>query len=196
MRRSRRLGRNGVALVVLIFGWAAAATGQPRAIDAAKSSVMIEVKKAGVLSAFGHDHEIAAPVSAGSVDPSGGKVELRFRSAALEVRDRGISDKDRAEIQSTMLGPQVLDSQRYPDIVFRSASAKQSGGSAWRVEGELTLHGQTRPVTADVRDQGGRYRGTLHLRQTDFGIKPIKVAGGAVRVKDEIQIEIDIQLAR
>ena len=196
MRRNSARPRSGIALGALILGWAGAVAGEPRSIDAAKSSVTIQVKKAGVFSAFGHDHEIAAPVAGGTLDASAGKVELRFRSAALEVRDRGISEKDRAEVQSTMLGPQVLDSQRYPEIVFRSTNAKQTGGSAWRVEGELTLHGQTRPVTADIRDQGGHYVGTVHLKQTDFGIQPIKVAGGTVRVKDEIQIDVDIQVAR
>ncbi len=188
--------RDVIALAAMVLSWAGSAAGQPRPIDAGKSSVTIQVKKAGVFSAFGHDHEIAAPVAGGSVDISAAKVELRFRSAALEVQDRGISEKDRAEVQSTMLGPQVLDSQRYPEIVFRSTSAKQAGEGAWRVEGDLTLHGQTRPVAADVRDQAGRYIGTVHLKQTEFGIKPIKVAGGAVRVKDEIQIDFDIQLAR
>lgn len=196
MRRNSRRRRKGVALGALILGWAGGAPSQPRPIDGAKSAVTIQVKKAGVLSVFGHDHEIAAPVAGGSVDPAGGKVELRFRAAALEVRDRGISEKDRAEVQSTMLGPQVLDSQRYPEIVFRSTSAKAAGAGAWHVEGELTLHGETRPVTADVRDQGGRYVGAVHLKQTDFGIKPVRVGGGAVRVKDEIQIDVDIQLAR
>jgi hypothetical protein len=38
--------------------------------------------------------------------------------------------------------------------------------------------------------------GAVHLKQTDFGIKPVRVGGGAVRVKDEIQIDVDIQLAR
>jgi polyisoprenoid-binding protein YceI len=194
MPRSRR--RKGVAFGVLILGCAGAAAGQPRPIDAAKSAVTIQVKKAGLLSAFGHDHEIAAPAAGGTVDSSSGKVELRFRSAALEVRDRGVSEKDRAEILSTMLGPQVLDSQRYPEIVFRSSNAKAAGAGAWHVEGELTLHGETRPVTAEVLDQGGHYTGTVHLKQTEFGIKPVKVAGGAVRVKDEIQIDLDIQLAR
>jgi hypothetical protein len=38
--------------------------------------------------------------------------------------------------------------------------------------------------------------GALTLRQSDFGITPVKIAGGAVRVKDEIRIEFDIQAAR
>jgi polyisoprenoid-binding protein YceI len=94
-----------------------------------------------------------------------------------------------------MLGPEVLDAAHQPDIAFRSTAAQQSGADLWTVNGSLTVHGQTRPVIAQVREMGGHYTGALTLKQTDFGIKPVKIAGGAVRVKDEIRIEFDIQLA-
>ena len=58
------------------------------------------------------------------------------------------------------------------------------------------LHGATRPVTVNVIEKAGHYTGHAVLRQTEFGMKPLKVAGGAVRVKDEVRIEFDIQLAR
>ena len=163
-------------------------------MDPAKSVVTIEVKKAGVLSAFGHDHEITAPLASGSVDPKGRKVELRWNASALQVSERGISDKDRAEIQKTMLGPEVLDSGQYREIVFRSTNAEPGGSGRWNVRGDFTLHNQTRPVMAEVREEDGHYVGMLRIRQTDFGIKPVKVAGGTVRVKDEVQIMFDIQL--
>ncbi|HLK51529.1 MAG TPA: YceI family protein [Bryobacteraceae bacterium] len=176
--------------------WAGTAAAAPLAIDTAKSTVTVEVKKAGVFSAFGHDHKIAAPPSAGTVDTAAHAVELRFRAAALEVHDRGVSDKDRNEIQNTMLGPDVLDAKRYPEIVFRSTQVETAGAGAWKVQGDLTLHGQTRPVIAEVREDSGRYVGSVRFRQTEFGITPVKVAGGTVRVKDEIQIDFEIQPAR
>jgi hypothetical protein len=51
-------------------------------------------------------------------------------------------------------------------------------------------------VTVEVREVEGRYVGTCRFKQTDFGIKPVKVGGGTIRVKDEIRVEFDIQLAR
>jgi polyisoprenoid-binding protein YceI len=94
-----------------------------------------------------------------------------------------------------MLGPQVLDAKQYPEIVFQSTGAEPAGAGSWTVHGNLTLRGQTHPVTVAVREAGGHYVGNAHLKQTDFDIKPIKVGGGAVRVKDEVRIEFDIQLA-
>jgi polyisoprenoid-binding protein YceI len=62
----------------------------------------------------------------------------------------------------------------------------------WLVRGELTLHGQTHVVTLNVAVDQGRYRGSASLKQTDFGMSPISVAGGAVKVKDEVKIDFDI----
>jgi polyisoprenoid-binding protein YceI len=168
---------------------------QPRTIDTAKSVMTVRVFKAGVLSAFAHDHEIAAPIASGTVDTTARKVELRTKAASLKVEDKEASEKDRAQIQSTMTGPEVLDVERHAEIVFRSTSAESAGGG-WQVHGELTLHGQTRPVVVEVREEGGHYIGTARLKQSDFDIKPVKVAGGTVRVKDEVRIEFNIVLAR
>src|SRR5450631_4315550 len=85
------------------------ANGQPLAIDSAKSAMTVHVYKAGVLSAFGHDHEVSAPIARGTVDVKERKVELHVEAGALRVRDPKVSDKDRDEIQTTMLGVDVLD---------------------------------------------------------------------------------------
>ena len=129
------------------------------------------------------------------MDTAARTVELHVKTAALQVHDEHISEKDRSEIQTTMLGPDVLDSEHQAEIVFRSSSAEPTGDSAWTLRGDLTLHGQTHPVTVEVREMGGHYRGNARFRQTEFGMKPVKIAGGTVRVKDEIRIEFDIQLA-
>jgi polyisoprenoid-binding protein YceI len=154
----------------------------------------VHVSKTGILSAAGHNHEIAAPIASGSVDAAARQVELRVSAKALQVRDPDASDKDRGQIRSTMLGAQVLDVEHYPEIVFRSTGAEPAGAGSWKVQGNLTLHGQTRPIELEVREVNGHYTGSSRFKQTDFGIKPIKVAGGTVRVKDEVRIEFEIHL--
>src|SRR5689334_829271 len=100
---TKHLWLGGLVLACTAVTW-----GQPRAIDAAKSTMTVRVYKAGALGALGHDHEITAPVESGSVDASAKKVELHVKAASLKVADPKASDKDRPEIQKTMLGPQVL----------------------------------------------------------------------------------------
>ena len=196
MRLTQIVGRRQSRMPVAALMACAAAWGQSKPIDAAHSTMTVHVFKAGMLSAFGHDHEIAAPVAEGSVDAGARKVELRVDASALRVADAKASDKDRGEIQANMVGPEVLDAQNFKEIRFRSKTGEQSAPGAWTVAGDLTLHGQTRPVSVQVREKGGRYSGTCRLNITEFGIKPVKAVGGAVRVKDEVQIDFDIQLAR
>lgn len=185
-----------LALLAASLALTAVAIAQPRNIDPATSTLTVRVYKAGMLGAFGHDHEIAAPIARGTADPTARQVELRVNTASMRVRDPNSSEKDRGDIEKTMLGAEVLDAAKYPEIVFRSTGVEAVGQGGWTVKGSLTLHGQTAPVALDVREQGGHYVGKTRFKQTDFGIQPVKVAGGTIRVKDEIQIEFDIQLAR
>lgn len=174
--------------------WAAYA--QQHAIDTKKSVVTVRVDKAGLFSAFGHNHEIAAPIARGFVDTAARRVELHIDASSLRVRDPDASEKDRDEIQKTMLGHDVLDTEHYKEIAFQSTSAEQAAAGSWKVQGNLTLHGQTRPVLVEAKEKDGHYLGSSTFKQTDFGITPVKVAGGTVRVKDEVRIEFDIQLER
>jgi len=190
-RKTRRRIWLGTAIVVAL----GTASAQQQAIDIQKSVVTVRGYKAGVFSAFGHDHEIAAPVADGNADITTHHVELRMDPGALRVRDSKASEKDRNQIQTTMLGPEVLDSERHPEIVFRASEVEPMGPGSWGVHGALTLHGQTRPVTVRVSDRDGHYIGSSLLKLTDFGIKPVRIAGGTVKIKDEIRIEFDIQLA-
>ena len=183
-------------LLAANLAWTGLASAQEHAIDAEKSVITVRVYKAGLFSAFGHDHEIAAPIGSGTVDTAARKVELHINASSLRVRDPGASEKNRSEIQKTMLSPEVLDVEHYPEILFRSTDAEPTGINSWRAHGNLILHGQTRPVIVEVRKKGGHYTGASRFKQTAFGIRPIKIAGGTVRVKDEVRIEFDIQLAR
>lgn len=171
-----------------------AAHAQPQTIDTAKSAVTVQVFKTGVFSGFAHDHVIAAPVTGGTIDPAAHHVEIRFRAADLRVRDSKGSESEHEEIQKTMLGPDVLDAPHFADIIFRSSAVESARPNAWTVQGMLTLHGQTKPVTANVNETGGHYVGRMLLKQTDFGIQPVRIAGGTVRVKDNVQIDFDIQV--
>ena len=171
--------------------WAADA-GSPTSIDTEQSVLTVRVYKAGMLSAFGHEHEIRAPIQKGTFDEGKNTVEFVVDARTLRVLDSDVSSKDRAEIQSTMLGPKVLDSEKFPEIRFHSTEVHRLSEGRWIVQGDLTVHGQTRPVKVDVERQAQRYRGSAQLRQREFGITPVTVAGGAIKVKDEVRVEFEI----
>jgi polyisoprenoid-binding protein YceI len=96
-------------------------------------------------------------------------------------------------VQKKMLGPEVLDSERHQDTVFKSTTAEPAGPGRWTLRGNLTLRGETRPGTVQVTLKDGHYMGTATVKQTDFGIKPPGKAG--VKAKDEVGIQFDVRLA-
>ena len=117
--------------------------------------------------------------------------EVTVDARKMKVMDQDVSEKDRAEILETMLGPKVLDSEQFPDIRFRSTEISRGEGQ-WIVQGDLTLHGRTKPVKINVEKRETHYRATAELKQKDFGITPVTVGGGTVKVKNELRVEFDI----
>lgn len=168
-----------------------------RAIDRDHSSLKIHVSKSGFFSAFAHNHDIEAPIASGDVQTTGNpSVEVRVDARKLRVLDPELSENTRAQVQKTMEGPQVLDADRFPEIHFLSNEVAAKGTDHWVVTGTLDLHGQSHPVTVDVTLKDGFYRGSAAFKQTAFGITPVTVAGGTVKVKDELKIEFAIALAQ
>jgi polyisoprenoid-binding protein YceI len=166
---------------------------QLQVIDANKSSLKIRVFKSGAFSAFAHDHEIQAPIDEGKIDSSASpSVQLRVDSRKMRVLDPEISADKRAEIQQTMEGTAVLDVAHFPEISYRSTAITKTGDDHWEVRGNLNLHGKDQLVVVAVSSDGGHYRGSASFKQSNFGISPIRIAGGTVKVKDEVKIEFDI----
>jgi polyisoprenoid-binding protein YceI len=186
--------RRSVLLAAMTLICVLSVSAQQHNLDTQKSTLTIHVGKAGVFSGLGHEHEVHASIQSGTADTgSHPAVEMHVDARALRVIDKGESEKDRAEVQKTMLGPEVLDSEHHQEIVFKSTGAEPAGQGRWTLHGNLTLHGQTRPVTVHVALKDGRYTGETIVKQTDFEIKPPGKAG--VRAKDEVRIEFDVQLA-
>ena len=157
-----------------------------------ESAVTIHVLKSGLFSGFAHDHIVVAPIGGASIHPEGLKAEVSFATKDMKVTDPDISDKDRAEIQSTMLGPKVLDAEKYPEIRFKSSHIEQTSPGHYNVTGTLDLHGTSKQLSFEVTGAPDHYQGKSKLKQSDFGIKPISLFGGSVKVKDELELEFDV----
>lgn len=154
-------------------------------IDTEHSTVTVHVGKSGLFSAAGHDHEVAAPIAEGAIDDSEpGHIWFRIEAAKLTV----LPEQDQADVQTTMQS-RVLESKSFPEIRFESTSIATVGNAKWEVSGNLTLHGQTNPVKVQVQRKKDRYEGQATIKQTQFGIQPVSVAGGTIKVKNELQIE-------
>ncbi len=156
------------------------------------STISIHVHKSGLFSAMGHNHEISAPVARADIDAKAMSAAILVHAADLKVVDTEISDKDRASVQQTMLGPKVLNAEKFPDIRFGSSKIEQTSPQHFRVTGSLELHGMKKEITLEMTGGPQEYKGNAKLKQTDFGIEPVSAGGGTVKVKDEIELEMDI----
>ncbi|MGH9825822.1 MAG: YceI family protein, partial [Blastocatellia bacterium] len=132
-------------------------------IDAGQSTFMVHAGVHGLLSSFGHSHNIAVKDFSGvaKFDPDNGSassLELRIKAASLAVTDK-IKDSDRQSIEKTMRD-QVLEVSKYPDIAFKSTSVSisKTGEGQYRADmwGDLSLHGVTRRgfIRANLSLQG------------------------------------------
>jgi polyisoprenoid-binding protein YceI len=191
----------GITIRSTCFAMLALALSLPTAhaadLDFAASKITVHVEKSGMFAAFAHNHVIAAPLASGQIDVQKRTIELTFRAADMKVLDPDSGASDRSTVESNMKGNEVLDAVRFPEIKFVSASVEVLAGQGagvtrYQVDGNLTLHGVTRPIGMSVVFSGGHYTGKAVLKQTDFGITPIKIGGGAIRVKDPIEIDFEI----
>jgi polyisoprenoid-binding protein YceI len=168
------------------------AAGQVAPIDTAHSRLLIHVSKTGVFSGFADNHEVEARIAKGTLDAKSGQLRLSVDSRQMQVLDPQLPPDKRRQVQERMLGPEVLDSTHFPEIVFESTHVEHGQEGAVIVNGRLSLHGATKPISLVAHLKNGRYTGTFVLKQRDFSIIPVSIAGGTVKVKDELAIDFDI----
>jgi polyisoprenoid-binding protein YceI len=181
-------------LVLVAAGFLLAASswliGADRVIDTEHSTLKIHVGKTGLFSGAGHDHWVTASFAEGSFN-DGDSPQVGFTVDARKlmlVQDDKLSPQQEAEVQRTMHA-KVLESESYPLISFHSTKFEKTGANQWIVSGELTLHGQSRPILVEVRRSVEGYAGLSKIKQTDFGIDPVSIAGGLVKVKNELEVQ-------
>ena len=187
--------QNLLLFATLVCGLAlpAAGSAEERLIDTERSRITVRVFKSGLFRAFADDHIIEAPLAEGSVDDPP-HVQIVIDTRRMRVLDPGLPKGDRQEVQTRMLGSEVLDVNRFQRISFHSLAIQRLDTGGWLVRGELELHGQIHEIMVNVFFESSHYKGSASLRQSDFGIAPISILGGTVKVKDEIKIDFDIAI--
>jgi polyisoprenoid-binding protein YceI len=167
--------------------------------DASSAECLVLTYKEGLLSAVGHDLQIRVTRFDLDVESSPPSVRARLDAASLRVDgarrdgalDRGeLSDADREKIEHNIVA-EVLEAGREAAIVFTSTAVTPEG-EGYRVSGDLTLHGHTRPVTFVARPEGDRLVAEVRIHQPDFGIKPYQAMLGALKVKPDVTVHASV----
>lgn len=173
-------------------------------IDVRRSRFTVQAFAAGILSAMGHNPTIGIRAFSGGAKFNPEKLEasgirLTIQSSSLAVQD-DISDKDRREIERVMKA-EVLEVEKYPEIRYETTSLiaiNKIDGTLYSatLNGSLTFHGVSRAESIPLRivdmSETLRASGEFMLKQSNYQIKPVSVAGGALKLKDELKFSFEM----
>ncbi|MGK6310471.1 YceI family protein [Variovorax sp. DT-64] len=183
--------------------------GQPvYRIEPARSLAVITVRRGGSLARLGHDHVVASRHVQGLIAPGEGRADLYLPLAELSVDEPALraeagldtqpSDADIAATRANMLD-KVLEVQRFPFALIRVSGPAAMTADA-RLGIAITLHGTTRrfdlPVRVAMANGELKVAGTLEFDQSEFGIVPFSVLGGAIQVQDRLSLRFSLQARR
>jgi polyisoprenoid-binding protein YceI len=176
--------------------------------DQTKLDVLVRYDRNALIA--GHDHVVQSSKTSGSLvwdvnDLSVCKINLSFPVDGLvvdpdETRTKygfegTTSDGDKRKIRDNMLGKKQIDAVRFPTITFVSQACRRSGEDVM-VEGQLTVHGVTKPVTTQMKltvDDGSfRAQGSFKTTHGDFGLTPYAALLGSLRNADELEFHVDV----
>jgi polyisoprenoid-binding protein YceI len=183
-----------IAIVIALPVLAHADTWQ---IDPAHTNVEFSVRHMIISKVKGIFNKTSGTITINSNDPTSAKIDATIDAASINTR----VDKRDAHLKS----PAFLDVDKYPTITFISTKVEAAGPGKWKVTGDLTLHGVTKPVELDVEGTGtpitdpmGNTRAgasaTTKINRKDFGLtwnQPLETGG--VMVGDEVAISIDVE---
>ena len=183
--------------VILTFAIPVIAHADTWQIDPAHTSVEFTVRHMMISNVKGVFEKTSGTITTNGNDPATAKIDATIDANSINTR----VDKRDAHLKS----PAFLDVAKFPTITFKSTKVEAEGPNKWKVTGDLTLHGVTKPVVLEVESSGapitdpngGMRAGasaTTTISRKDFGIvwnRPMETGG--VLVGDEVAISIDVE---
>lgn len=158
------------------------------------ATLRVKTGRHGAAAKAGHDLTIEVKSWEATLtvadDPAGSSAELSADATSLHVLEgvgglQALGDDDKADIRKTI----DKDVLKKKDISFTSTSVAAEG-DALSVTGDLTMGGKTKPVTFTLTGDGDSIDGSAKVKQETWGIKPYSALFGALKVNDEVTVEI------
>jgi polyisoprenoid-binding protein YceI len=165
-------------------------------IDAAHSEALFTVKHMMFTTVRGHFNVLSGSLHIDEEHPENSWVEAQVDAASVDTRD----EKRDGHLRS----PDFFDVGHYPTLTFKSTKVERVGGNQYKVLGDLTMHGVTKPVVfnAEYSGQGKNPWGLqvaglsakTKINRKDWGLNwNAALEGGGVLVSEDVGIEIDLE---
>ena len=197
------------------YGAAMAANGGRHQLGPESGRLTLRTYRSGLAAQAGHDLTIDVTRWHADIDPPArnfaadgpavpnagdnpAALDATIDLTSLAIREgRGglmpLTDRDRRDILGQ--ARKQLDTGRYPEASYTATTFTPDAGGGGAIDGTLTLHGQSRPLRLQVARTGdGQYRASGTVVQTQFGIKPYSGMFGALKLRDDVEIEITVSL--
>jgi polyisoprenoid-binding protein YceI len=174
-------------------------------LDGSHGELLIRTGVAGRAAPIGHRLTLAmrrwqATIQWESGEPVSAELTVDVDSLEVVRGDGGLtplSGPEKILVRSNAL--RVLGARRFPRIVF-AAKAIEKTADGYRMDGSLTIRGQTRTQRVDVRtdDLDGSWwlSSETTVRQSEFGIKPYSQLLGSLKVADDVTVAFTAECAQ
>ena len=169
------------------------------AIDPTHSRVGFVARHAMVTKVRGSFNEFEGQGFFDADNPAASTLELVIQAKSIDTRN---DDRD-----NHLRGNDFFDMDTYPTIAFRSASVEQVDAETYKVFGDLTIKGVTKPVTVDFEltgaatDPFGNKRigleGKTTVNRKDWGVNwNAALEAGGVLVSEKVTLEVEVSAVK
>jgi polyisoprenoid-binding protein YceI len=166
-------------------------------LDPYHTQVEFSAKHFQMMTVRGHFADVSATADIDPDHPETSSVEVTIATASIRTHN-DTRDND-------LRSPNFLDVEKYPTITFKSTRVEPAGPDRYKLTGDLTIKGVTRPVALDVSKYGElndpgmmghriSYGARAEINRTDFGVGADMVLDGRLVVSDKIEITIEGEL--
>jgi polyisoprenoid-binding protein YceI len=192
------LGLSSAVLGGMALAGASVAHASEWEIDPAHTTATFAVRHLMVSTVKGEFEKVSGSVHLDDANPTRSAIELAIDASTVNTHN--------AQRDGHLKSPDFFDVARYPQLTFKSTKIEKVGKDKFKVVGDLSMRGTTRPITlqvdgpnAPVKDMMGRaVRGvtaTGKLNRKEWGLVWNKaLEGGGVLVSDEVQLEVNAEL--
>ncbi len=169
-------------------------------VDPAHSVAEFKVKHMMISNVRGQFTGVSGALTLEETDISKSRIEATIDAASINTAE--------AQRDAHLKSADFFDVEKFPTLAFRSTAVRSRGEGELAVEGELTIHGVTRPVTFAVegptppaKDPWGKTRigiaATAKINRKDFGLTwNAALETGGILVGEEVTITLDVQFVK